>query len=353
MAGIPIPRVLDDLTSSWFADALGRDVGGDARVEPIGVGVGILGQLAKVRLGDGTRLVAKIATAYDETRAIAQFYGFYRTEVSFYRDVAHRDMGLRLPCCHYADLSDDAGYFVLLLEDLSDAVALDQIDGCPVPQAERVVDAMAAFHAHWWQSPALDELSWLRPLNNDAYKAGQQTYEQVRPLFVDRYAAKLPAKGVEIAQRLGGQLAEMYDNVVATRPLTIAHTDLRLDNMFFDLPDGSPFALLDWQLTIRGVGAGDVAYFLSESLQIEDRRTHEDKLLRRYHDALVAHGVRDYSFDDCWLDYLRGLVLSLAIPVVGSSMEAGNERGRRLMDTMVERAIIAVADHDAGRVLLR
>ena len=189
MAGIPLPRVLDDLTSSWFADALGRDVGGDAHVEPIGVGVGILGQLAKVRLGDGTRLVAKIGSADDETRAIARFYGFYQTEVSFYRDVAHREMGLRLPKCHHADVSDDAGYFVLLLEDLSDAIALDQIDGCPLPEAERVVDAIAAFHAHWWQNRALDELAWLRPLNNDAYKAGQQTYEAVW-----RLPARLPAR---------------------------------------------------------------------------------------------------------------------------------------------------------------
>ena len=83
----------------------------------------------------------------------------------------------------------------------------------------------------------------------------------------------------------------------------------------------------------------------------EDRRAHERALLERYHSGLIAGGVADYSFDDLFDDYRMILVGQLTIPVIGQSMDPGNDRGRKLMDTMVERSFIAIDDHDAGRFL--
>ena len=45
------------------------------------------------------------------------------------------------------------------------------------------------------------------------------------------------------------------------------------------------------------------------------------------------------------------LVTQLTIPVIGSSMDLGNERGVRLFDAMVERILTAIDDHDAGQFL--
>ena len=83
---------------------------------------------------------------------------------------------------------------------------------------------------------------------------------------------------------------------------------------------------------MRNVGPIDVGYFLGESLSIEDRRAHERDLLERYHDGLVAGGVTGYSFDDLYDDYRMSLVTQLTIPVIGSSMDLGNERGVQLFD---------------------
>jgi hypothetical protein len=83
----------------------------------------------------------------------------------------------------------------------------------------------------------------------------------------------------------------------------------------------------------------------------EDRRAHERVLLERYHSGLVAGGVADYSFDELYDDYRTCLVTQLTIPVIGQSMDPGNDRGRKLMDTMVERTFIAIDDHDAGKYL--
>ena len=252
---------------------------------------------------------------------------------------------------YHSDIDSTASTFVLLLEDLGSARMADQVDGCPPADAAHVMDAAAALHSYWWESPKLDGLSWLRPVNNDAYKSAQEQYAAVWPGFVERFATRVPPGGLAVADAYREKIADVFDWVIENRPTTIAHTDFRLDNFFFDHADGSPVTIIDWQLSVRNVGAIDVGYFLGESLSIEDRRAHERALLERYHDGLVAGGVTGYSFDDLYDDYRMSLVTQLTIPVIGSSMDPGNERGVRLFDAMVERILTAIDDHDAGQFL--
>lgn len=344
---ISIPHTLDDFTAEWFSAALGRPVG-EVTLEPVGVGVGILAQLGRATFADGTSVIVKYAAEHDETRGLAALYGFYSTETGFYRDMASRPLGLRLPGCHHVAIDDAGERFVLVLEDLAGGRTLDQIDGCPVDVAERVVDAVAAFHAHWWDHADLPALDWLRPLNNPLYKAGQQQVHAVLPAFEERFSERYPAETMAIAKRWADRMPDVYDDLLSgARPVTVAHFDLRLDNVFFDLPDGSPFALLDWQLSVRGPGTLDVAYFLGQSLTVDDRRAHERALVARYHAGLVAHGVTGYTAEQCWDDYVHGLVVTLSIPMVGCFMPMANDRAVRLVETMVDRAMTAVGDHAA------
>ena len=87
------------------------------------------------------------------------------------------------------------------------------------------------------------------------------------------------------------------------------------------------------------MGALDVSYFIAESLATDDRRAHERALLERYHAGLVAGGVTDYSFDQLYDHYRLSLLTQLSIPVIGSSMDPGNERGMRLFDATVARLL--------------
>ncbi len=169
---------------------------------------------------------------------------------------------------------------------------------------------------------------------------GQQRRVQVRARAVRsgvagvRRALRLegPARGARRCRRLSARRSPTSSTgSIENRPTTIAHTDFRLDNFFFDHADGSPVTIIDWQLSVRNVGAIDVGYFLGESLSIEDRRAHERDLLERYHDGLVAGGVTGYSFDDLYDDYRMSLVTQLTIPVIGSSMDLGQRaRGAAL-----------------------
>lgn len=354
--GGTIPTSLDDFTPAWLSDALSETITA-VEIEPVGQGVGILGLLARLHLTYATArgdrpstVIAKIASSNPETVMVAVHYGFYLNEISFYRECASTP-GLRTPVLYYGDIDASESSFVLLLEDLGSARLADQIAGCAPDDAAHVMDAAAALHSFWWQSPKLDDLSWLRPVNNDAYKSSQDQYEQVWPGFVERYGDRLPPSAMAVGEAFMSRIAEMFDWTIANRALTIIHTDLRLDNLFFDHPDGSPLTIIDWQLSVRGAAALDVSYFLAESMATEDRRAHERALLERYHSGLIAGGVADYSFDDLFDDYRMSLVGQLTIPVIGQSMDPGNDRGRKLMDTMVERSFIAIDDHDAGRFL--
>ncbi len=353
---LPIPASLDDFTPEWLTEALGERVSA-VEIEPVGVGVGILGLLARLRVtyANGaaalpSSMIGKIASPYPETVGISVHYGFYVNEVQFYRECSTTP-GLRVPAAYYSDIDEAGTSFVLLLEDLASARMCDQVVGCPPVEAGHVMDAAAALHSFWWENPKLDDLTWLRPMNNDAYKSTQDQYAAVWPALVERFASRVPAHALAVAEAFQPRIGAMLDWIVESRPNTIAHTDFRLDNFFFDHPDGSPATVIDWQLSVRGMGALDVSYFLAESLSPEDRRAHERSLLERYHAGLVTGGVTGYSFDDLWLDYRIGFVAQLTIPVIGSSMDLGNDRGRQLMDAMVERVMIAIDDHEVERLL--
>ena len=52
---------VDEIDSGWLSRAMGRSVEIVSR-ERVGVGVGVLGQLARLRLDDGTSVIAKLPT---------------------------------------------------------------------------------------------------------------------------------------------------------------------------------------------------------------------------------------------------------------------------------------------------
>jgi hypothetical protein len=138
-------------------------------------------------------------------------------------------------------------------------------------------------------------------------------------------------------------------------PLTLCHGDLRLDNVFWGSADGSsPVTLVDWQIAIKARGPYDVGYFMSQSVDPGVRAANEERLVREYHRALVAGGVKDYSFDDCWEDYKVTVMFCLTYPVVAcGSVDLANERGLDLATKMLQRSLSAIRDLKAADVLER
>jgi aminoglycoside phosphotransferase (APT) family kinase protein len=95
----------------------------------------------------------------------------------------------------------------------------------------------------------------------------------------------------------------------ATPPQCVVHGDAHVGNVFFD-PDGTP-GLLDWQGTKRARWAYDIAQFVVSALSIDERRAHEQDLLRFYLARLEHLGVTPPSWDAAWLDYRRHTIYPL------------------------------------------
>ena len=100
--------------------------------------------------------------------------------------------------------------------------------------------------------------------------------------------------------------------------------------------------------TIESGCAIDVAYLLATNLRVDDRRTHEQRLLRRYHDRITELGVRQYPLTQFEDDY-RGSMLNVTnMFIIAALLDPGNDRGRALIHEIVVRSFTAADDLDAA-----
>ena len=360
--GMAIPETPEELTPGWLTLALGGAPVTAVDVTPVGTG-----QMSdSLRLSlhyDGPTeapgtLVAKLAATDPTSRSTAKSLGSYENEVRFYQQLAP-GLPIRTPHVLYADIDVEAAAFVLLLEDMAPARAGDQLAGCTPEMAQVAVDELVRLHAPRWDDPALSELPWL---HRD--KAANQEFllgllPTVWDGFRERYAADLHPDVHTAGDTLFGSL-EGYI-LADTEPWTVIHGDYRLDNLLFGpspgsagspgSPGGTPIAVVDWQTCTHGPAAQDVAYFVGAGLSTDDRRAHEEDLVRGYHDALVAAGVGGYPWDRFWRDYRRSTWAGLVMAVAASMLVERTERGDRMFLTMAERHARHALDLDAPEII--
>ncbi len=343
------PRSIDEVTAGWLGDRLGTTVR-DFRAEQIAVGVGLLGFLYRIEIdgaGDGPRsVIAKFPVEDEVTRNhVASPLGAYQSEVGYYRDLAAGGpMGTA--AVHAAEVDPDTGDFVLLLEDLAGLRSEDQMVGVTPEDAALVLAHLAAHHAAHARHQGPTDIPWLPRFDDPirqqvvAGMAGQSTAP-----FLATFGADLDPGVRDLVESLAATVPSYM--AVTKEPIrTLAHCDLRLDNIFFGGPE-RPMVLLDWQLASRGGVAYDVAYFLSQSMATDVRRAHESRLVEGYFAAMAAHGC-PVDAEAFWIDFRRTVAFCMVYPVnVGGQMALANDRARDLVVGMTDRAVAAIEDHDA------
>lgn len=366
MSDITIPRTPADITAEWLTAALrGTDTIKKSNVTSfdmeadIAAGAGFMGQLARLKLrydqpepGAPAALIAKFPTYGPDNRAIADMFRMYETETRFYEEVA-ANVELRTPRRYHSARAADSTDFILLMEDLAPARVGDQVVGCSRAQAELAIRELAKFHATWWESPRLAELDWVWPFNHPVRSAAAQgAYAGAWGPFKQIWAKNVPADVLALGEKFHDALPKLLDRLAA-HPVTITHGDYRLDNLFFATPEGGdPLAVVDWQIIALGCGPFDVAYFMAGAVSPEDRRAMEMDLLHMYHGILLERGVKNYSFDQCLLDYRTAALFcwQYAVLILGS-LDASNERGLELFSTILDRFVAIIVDLKAGELL--
>lgn len=364
------PSTTDEVTAGYVTDALtesgvighGTSV---AEVEhaPIGEGVGIVGQLARLTLRyDGTAegapssLVVKMPSQYPENRAVGEHFNFYEREARFYQQIGDKS-ALRTPRCFHNHVDVDRREFLLLLEDLGDRTLISQIAGMGAARTAVALDALALLHAEWWDSPALDALTWMPRLVDPVNLSAGEQYRQAWPAYLERFGDLLPEGAVAIGERVKDVWEQLVCDSDARWPATLCHGDFRADNLMFadDAEGRERVAVVDWQITNRGPAMSDVSYLLTQSIEPEERRAAEHELVEQWFDTMcAARGAAPdgLGFDDVWRDYRVGtLTCTVYAVVAGGTMDLANERGRQLAETMSRRAFTAALELDAAELL--
>ena len=344
------PHQPEDITADWLAEKVGAPVT-DFQLEQIGVGVGLLGRLYRVTLtGDATTpstVVAKFPTLDEGARAnVTTPLGFYANEINFYNEAAALTPIVTAKA-YAAEFDDGSGDFVLLIEDLCDRRSADQNVGCAVADAEVAVDALATMHAHWWNSD-FAEMPWVKRYTEPPYpQVLQGMFMQSWPIAVEALGGAMPDSIRAFGDRFP-ELIPWFLSEASQPPHTLCHGDFRLDNLFFaEQPTQAPVTVLDWQICFRGNGAYDLAYFVSQSLSTDDRRSSEKSLIDQYLGVLKTKSidVDRAQFEEA---YARTVAYCFIYSVAAAGqIEVTNERHLALLHMMFDRSVAAILDWDA------
>jgi hypothetical protein len=267
-------------------------------------------------------------------------------EVAFYQLVAALLAAppAIVPC--YAAAYDPAsGSSYLLLLDLSAThshpVTRDQqvsiVDAVPPPDLiARVVDTLAQHHAYWWDhalfaSDTFHVGYWSRNAERFALYVQRRRISWEHLLATE--AAWFPDDLRGLYEGVLDHLDQHWQRYLEPRfrtmlNLTLVHGDAFFANFMCpkEPADGATY-LLDWQEPVVDIGGYDLANLCATFWTSEQRHAsqREQQILRRYHAALLAHGVRAYTWPDLLTDYRTGLIYWLLVPVQDCYGGAGKD----------------------------
>jgi hypothetical protein len=287
----------------------------------------------------------KLPTLDPGGREICRLFRFYEREIHFYRELTPR-IPVRVPRCYASVVDLAADDYLLLMEDFASVPMGDDAKGCTVAEAERAIRNVAGLHAAWWSHSDLDRLDWMPKSNAPVHQTAEPAYQQVLPHFLKTFGDYLSPRMRVITEGMRTHAIDL--NAFAHPPMTIAHGDYRLDNLFFD---SVGVAVIDWQIAFRGRGAFDVAYFLSGCLDPAVRRAEEMRLLRLWHE-LATGGRPNYTFEDALLDYRRSVLYCRVYTVIATgSLNPSNGRGMAVFRAWLQRRSAAIEELDAGELM--
>jgi thiamine kinase-like enzyme len=258
-----------------------------------------------------------------------------REEVAFYRFV--QDKGADLPMlvpCYDAAYSEESGMSHMLLADLSathitPVTKAQLLAGETMPaqeHLEQMVDAIAGFHAYWWEHPQLGKgFASIRTQLDGAGAYKEYTERRMREwaLFVEQAGHMITSEERELYEKTLSYFAGLWDRYLADRfgdmrAITLSQGDCYFIQFLCPTAPGQENAyLIDFDSVSANLPAYDLVYMFATFWTPEQRKEmgREEKLLRRYHNALLAHGVEGYSWHDLMMDY-RLCVLYMAFDPV-------------------------------------
>ena len=238
-------------------------------------------------------------------------------EVEFYRTVGREMNAPPLIRCYDAAYAAESGRSHLLLEDLSETHLQPKSPLPPRPlHCELAVECLAEFHASWWGHPQLGkEIGAL--FSEKELRVFLTEVEKNVLRFIDFLGDQLSVKRRKIYDRLLASKGKIWGHLTNAHGLTVTHGDAHWWNLLYPRDVGKHrVCLFDWQLWHVDLGPRDLAFMVALGGYSERMAAQERNLVRRYYDSLTAHGVRNYTWDDCWSDYRWSALRNLNVPAI-------------------------------------
>ena len=309
------------------------------RVEEVGVGSGVMGQVMRCHLDYAetkdtapASVIVKLPSVNAKNRRMGKRLALYRREYDFYRSLAPR-FPVATPRLIYGDFEPKSHRFVLVLEDIRGMTVADQIAGASPAQARQAIRALARMHGAHWNRTHEAPVSECYDSNNP----------RLRPVVQIVYLANLVRTLKHFGDAFSSttrQLAEAFgfgvvDHMaaLAAGPQTFTHGDYRLDNLFFGGNGGDGVTIIDWQVSGLSCGLYDVGYFLAGNLTTPVRRRVEREAVEEYHDIVCRTGATDLPRDECWRLYRQNSLAALLTSViVCGGLDIDDDRTRHLAE---------------------
>ncbi|MBI3225422.1 MAG: phosphotransferase [Mycolicibacterium cosmeticum] len=348
----------EDLTPAWFTDMLrsARRIT-NSTVESVDtnmVGTGQLGSLLRATLSYDApepdaphSVIVKLASVDEGSRALGVRVGAYEAEVQFYRQIAP-SLQMALPRCDYAAFDAQHGWTTLVLADLSDrSEPGDVLKAGTVDQAAAALQELVGLQAPRWNDPDLVGEQWLN--HNRTIALFDEVPGQASAVL-ERFGEHLEREQVSLIERIAPLAPKWVRGWEG--PRVVLHGDYRLDNMLLGTtPDSPRITVVDWQTVKLGPPTIDASYYLGVCLPVELRRRHEQDLIADYHAQVVAAGIGNWSWDDCWREYRTQSIYGLYMALVFAAQVKQTARGDAML-AMATRCYADLAlDHDAAKLL--
>lgn len=235
-----------------------------------------------------------------------------------------RQVGIGLLELHAVDIRPDMS--AIVLEFVKDGWRTGSNSGLLRCQAEALIQVLARLHA--WGLKGKDSLPWLEDcrdghllkhclpdlFRSSVLKVTEEKIQAASPAVELQHARKM-LEMLQLAAK-PGFYEFAIDSVMLSGPETVVHMDARQGNAFFEEDksgdDGKRrVKLFDWQNVTRGTGALDLAYTLSGSLAVSDRREWQDDLLALYRQVFCDVSGTSYPMERLRDDYRNALIWPL------------------------------------------
>jgi len=311
-----------------------------ASVDRVPVGTGQMADCFRLNIayvdecnGPST-IIAKVPSLNQSSRSASRLTRCYELETRFYSELQTL-VDVRVPRCYYVSYNAVEDDFLLLLEDLAPAVQGDQIAGCSLDQAFAAVSELTRLHGPLWNAAALNSMPWLSGQTAESSVGTSALLQHFYPGFVERYSDRLDSEVIELGARFVAR-AERYF-AAAPAASTVVHRDYRLDNLLLR-GSGSDVsvAVVDWQTVCQAPGVSDLSYFVGSGLLVDDRRLHEEFLVREYQRGLQSYGI-ELKFDELWNEYRLFAFSGLGMAIAASMLVKQTDRGDEMFIAMATR----------------